>query len=126
MLKHSRARHAEIEIEEAEGHVVLAVRDDGEGFDLAAMRHGTFGHVDDARARGGRGRRAPRRDRAGARYARRREGAALMAIRVLIADDHAVVAEGLRHLIEAERDIEVVACVGDGREAVQQARELQP
>ena len=49
-----------------------------------------------------------------------------MAIRVLIADDHAVVAEGLRHLIEAERDIEVVACVGDGRVAVQQARELQP
>ncbi len=49
-----------------------------------------------------------------------------MAIRVLIADDHSVVAEGLRHLIEAERDIEVVACVGDGRAAVQQARELQP
>jgi DNA-binding NarL/FixJ family response regulator len=49
-----------------------------------------------------------------------------MAIRVLIADDHAVVAEGLRHLIEAERDIEVVACVGDGRQAVQQARETQP
>jgi DNA-binding NarL/FixJ family response regulator len=49
-----------------------------------------------------------------------------MPIRVLIADDHAVVAEGLRHLVEAERDIEVVACVGDGREAVQQARDTQP
>ena len=49
-----------------------------------------------------------------------------MAIRVLIADDHAVVAEGLRHLVEAEKDIEVVACVGDGREAVQQSRDLQP
>jgi DNA-binding NarL/FixJ family response regulator len=49
-----------------------------------------------------------------------------MAIRVLIADDHSVVAEGLRHLVEAERDIEVVACVGDGREAVQQARDTQP
>ena len=43
VLKHSRARHAEIEIEEAEGHVVLAVRDDGEGFDLAAMRKGRLG-----------------------------------------------------------------------------------
>jgi two-component system sensor histidine kinase UhpB len=43
VLKHSRARHAEIEIEEAEGHVVLAVRDDGEGFDLAAMRRGRLG-----------------------------------------------------------------------------------
>jgi DNA-binding NarL/FixJ family response regulator len=49
-----------------------------------------------------------------------------MPIRVLIADDHAVVAEGLRHLVQAERDIEVVACVGDGREAVQQARDTQP
>jgi DNA-binding NarL/FixJ family response regulator len=49
-----------------------------------------------------------------------------MPIRVLIADDHTVVAEGLRHLVEAERDIEVVACVADGREAVQQARDTQP
>jgi DNA-binding NarL/FixJ family response regulator len=49
-----------------------------------------------------------------------------MPIRVLIADDHTVVAEGLRHLVEAERDIEVVAVVGDGREAVQQARDTRP
>jgi DNA-binding NarL/FixJ family response regulator len=49
-----------------------------------------------------------------------------MPIRVLIADDHAVVAEGLRHLVEAEPDIEVVACVGDGREAVQRSRDTQP
>jgi DNA-binding NarL/FixJ family response regulator len=49
-----------------------------------------------------------------------------MPIRVLIADDHEVVAEGLRHLVEAERDIEVVACVGDGREAVRLARDTQP
>jgi DNA-binding NarL/FixJ family response regulator len=47
-------------------------------------------------------------------------------IRILIADDHGVVAEGLRHLVEAEADMEVVACVGDGREAVQQARDAQP
>ena len=49
-----------------------------------------------------------------------------MPIRVLIADDHEVVAEGLRHLVEAERDIQVVACVADGRAAVQQARDTQP
>ena len=49
-----------------------------------------------------------------------------MPIRVLIADDHTVVAEGLRHLVEAESDIEVVAVVADGREAVQQARDTQP
>src|SRR5918996_4750832 len=49
-----------------------------------------------------------------------------MPIRILIADDHGVVAEGLKHLVEAQPDMEVVALVGDGREAVQQAREVQP
>src|SRR5947208_16381518 len=49
-----------------------------------------------------------------------------MAIKILIADDHGVVAEGLKHLVEAQADMEVVACVGDGREAVQRSRDLQP
>ena len=47
-------------------------------------------------------------------------------IRVLIADDHEVVAEGLKHLIEAQADMQVVAIAGDGREAVRQAEELRP
>ena len=49
-----------------------------------------------------------------------------MPIRILIADDHGVVAEGLKHLVEAQPDMEVVALVADGREAVQQAREARP
>jgi len=49
-----------------------------------------------------------------------------MTIRILIADDHAVVAEGLKHLIEAQEDMQVVAIVGDGREAVRIAKEAQP
>ncbi|HEX9396773.1 MAG TPA: response regulator transcription factor [Burkholderiales bacterium] len=49
-----------------------------------------------------------------------------MAIRVLIADDHAVVAEGLRKLVEAQADMQVVALVGDGREAVRRAIEDGP
>jgi DNA-binding NarL/FixJ family response regulator len=49
-----------------------------------------------------------------------------MTIRILIADDHAVVAEGLKHLIEAQQDLQVVAIVGDGREAVRIAKESQP
>jgi DNA-binding NarL/FixJ family response regulator len=49
-----------------------------------------------------------------------------MAIRILIADDHEVVAEGLRHVIEAHPDLEVVGLAVDGREAVRQARELHP
>jgi len=41
-----------------------------------------------------------------------------MTIRVLIADDHGVVADGLRFIVEAQADMEVVACVQDSREAV--------
>ncbi len=40
---------------------------------------------------------------------------------VLIADDHAVVREGLRAVLEREPDLRVVAEVGDGAEAVRQA-----
>ena len=47
-------------------------------------------------------------------------------IRILIADDHEVVAEGLKQLIEAQADLQVVAIVGDGREAVRQVGELDP
>jgi DNA-binding NarL/FixJ family response regulator len=49
-----------------------------------------------------------------------------MTIRLLIADDHAVVAEGLRYLIEAQADMEVIDCVHDGREAVRRAIESRP
>ena len=47
-------------------------------------------------------------------------------IRILIADDHAVVAEGLKSLIEAQSDMQVVAIAADGREAVRRTEELQP
>lgn len=49
-----------------------------------------------------------------------------MTIHVLIADDHSVVAEGLRHLLEAYPDIDVVATVNSGRDAVRRAVELHP
>ena len=49
-----------------------------------------------------------------------------MPIRILIADDHAIVAEGLKHLVEAQSDLQVVATVGDGRAAVRMAKETEP
>jgi DNA-binding NarL/FixJ family response regulator len=49
-----------------------------------------------------------------------------MAIRILIADDHGVVAEGLRFVVEAQADMEVIDCVQDSREAVRRAIETQP
>jgi DNA-binding NarL/FixJ family response regulator len=49
-----------------------------------------------------------------------------MAIRVLLADDHAVVREGLRMVLDARPDLEVVGEAGDGREAVRLVAELEP
>ncbi len=47
-------------------------------------------------------------------------------IRVLIADDHAIVREGLRSLLETEPGMELVGEAADGGEAVAKARALQP
>jgi DNA-binding NarL/FixJ family response regulator len=47
-------------------------------------------------------------------------------IRVLIADDEAIVRDGLRVIIDLAGDLEVVAEAADGAEAVSQARELNP
>jgi len=49
-----------------------------------------------------------------------------MAIRVLIADDHAVVRAGLKLLLDAAEEIEVVGEAGSGEEAVRLARSLVP
>ena len=45
---------------------------------------------------------------------------------VLIADDHPLVREALHRALEGEKDIEIVAEVGDGEEAVKFASELKP
>ncbi len=47
-------------------------------------------------------------------------------IRVLLADDHAVVRQGLRTFLDLQEDIEVVAEAGDGEVAVDAARRTDP
>ena len=47
-------------------------------------------------------------------------------LRILLADDHTVVRQGFRKVLEASPDWEVVAEAGDGREAVRQAEEFKP
>jgi NarL family two-component system response regulator LiaR len=47
-------------------------------------------------------------------------------IRVLIVDDHVIVRKGIRALLAAKRDIQVVGEAGDGAEAVAQAAALNP
>jgi len=47
-------------------------------------------------------------------------------IRVLLADDHGVVRDGLGRLIEALEDVELAGVAANGEEAVERARELEP
>jgi len=49
-----------------------------------------------------------------------------MSIRVLLADDHALMREGLRVLLARASDIDVVAEAGNGHEAMEQALALRP
>jgi DNA-binding NarL/FixJ family response regulator len=49
-----------------------------------------------------------------------------MTITVLIADDHAVVRDGLRLLLENQSDIRVIGEVADGRQAVEATLRLKP
>jgi two-component system response regulator NreC len=49
-----------------------------------------------------------------------------MGIKILLADDHKIIREGLRSMIEKESDMSIVAEAGNGRSAVKLVRELSP
>jgi len=50
----------------------------------------------------------------------------LKTIRVMLAEDHAIVRQGFRSLLEKQPDVEIVCEAENGRMAVEQARELLP
>ena len=52
--------------------------------------------------------------------------AASTRIRVLVADDHAVVRDGLAQLLQMHADVEVVGLAGDGQQAIELAIRLRP
>ena len=47
-------------------------------------------------------------------------------LRILLADDHTIVRQGIRKILEEQPDWQVIAEAGDGREAVRRAMELRP
>ncbi len=49
-----------------------------------------------------------------------------MKIRILLADDHTILRAGLRMMLNAQPDFEVVGEAQDGRQAIQEAQRLQP
>jgi two-component system response regulator NreC len=54
------------------------------------------------------------------------ERTATQKIRVLLADDHTILRAGLRMMLDAQPDIEVVGEASDGRQALAEAQRLQP
>ena len=68
--------------------------------------------------------RAPARGRGGGRADRGARGVSV--VRVLIADDQALVRAGFRMILDAEDDLDVVGEAADGAEAVELARRLKP
>lgn len=49
-----------------------------------------------------------------------------MSIKIFLADDHAIVRDGLVMLLQAQPDLQVIGSADNGREAVRQIKQLQP
>ena len=126
VARHSGADEAELDLEHGGGLLTLTV--ERRRTRAAGRRRGRDRDARDARARDA-DRRAPH-DRTGVRGGRL-PGQARVALgeramtplktRVLLADDHALVRRGLRLVLDAEPDLEVVAEAGDGAEAIERA-----
>ena len=122
-LRHAEAEHIEVRLEgNGNGRLVLSVADDGRGFDPArravrGRRLGLTSMEERAEELGG----TLAIDSAVGRGDARAAGGGGV-IRVLIADDHAVVRQGLRTFLDLQADIDVVGEAADGEEAVAAAR----
>lgn len=62
----------------------------------------------------------------GSKQASHTTGAAILKIRVLIVDDHAVLRQALRYMLESQPGLEVVGEASNGREAVELTEKLSP
>ena len=124
-VRHGNARQLTVAMTRQDGHVELAVRDTGIGFDPSAPRTGTgLTHIRDRVAElGGT---VDIRQRTWPRRGAHRPGAGAMTIRVVIADDHRVVRDGLCYLLGQEPDVEVVGEAGDGRQTADVVAATRP
>jgi DNA-binding NarL/FixJ family response regulator/signal transduction histidine kinase len=127
-VRHAGARHATVVLRVGADRVDVRVRDDGTGpAPDAAPGHGIAGMRERVTALGGALTTGPGPDGT-ARGARphSHDRLPVVTVRVLLADDQALVRAGFRSLLRRDREIEVVGEAGTGDEAVRAARELRP
>lgn len=155
VVKHAGVSEAQVSLSRSEGRMSVRVEDAGRGFDAAGMRgnqaRGGFGmfslrervrlmggrlEIDSAPGKGTRVTLELREPAAVAIDAPASSGPGPESapppkrsggpIRVLLADDHKILREGLASLLQQEGDIEVVGQANDGLEAVDLAAKLHP
>ena len=127
VMKHAGQAHASVVVTYRERVIDIDISDDGSGGVAERRRPRAHGP---ARAGGPLRWRTPGGQWRGGRLRGARppahRGRPAMSLRVLIADDQAVVRSGLRRILEVDPEIEVVGEAVDGLAAVEAARRLSP
>ena len=134
-VKHAQASYLEVKVSYLEKKIVLVIKDDGKGFDVNAVPDETrddnsgFGlsmmkervyllsgtiSIESAPGKG-------------CSIIVSNEGGLIkMAIKIMIADDHSMIREGLKSLLELEGDIQVVAEAEDGVDCLEKLKICTP
>jgi signal transduction histidine kinase/DNA-binding NarL/FixJ family response regulator len=155
VVKHARATRVTLDLQFDEESLTAKVRDDGIGFDPTAARQGgglglegieerlqRIGGSFEIESAPGQGTKVRIQMDAGRVLPSKAAPASLppmltlpgpevrslpqASIRVLIADDHAIVRKGIRALLETQAGVEVVGEASNGQETVERVEDLQP
>lgn len=161
VVKHARVNRAEVNLSRRDGHVLITVKDDGEGFEMKMENNKPIPNTENGfglfsikerlkvlegdmsistqpgkgtsvtirvplELKGDSGTAALIREKVLSTPLFKETNEAKTTISVLIADDHKMMREGLRKLIDGEEDMSVVAEAADGAEALEMATAHKP
>jgi DNA-binding NarL/FixJ family response regulator len=126
-LKHARASHADVTVRYGSDELQIEVRDDGRGTATTdGLGHRLVGIRERVKIYGGDMTAGAVNGGGLVLSTPPTQRRAVMTIRVLVADDQAMVRFGFRMLLAGEQDIEVVAEASNGVEAVDKAARFHP
>ena len=137
-VKHAQASYLEVKVSYLEKKIVLVIKDDGKGFDVHAVPDETrddnsgfglsmmkervyllTGTISIESAHG-------KACTIILSIPKNKAGLIKMAIKIMIADDHSMIREGLKSLLELEGDIQVVAEAEDGVDCLEKLKTCTP